>query len=219
MVPDDLHDFFLGSAGVAGALVGLLFVAISVSAERLAKTEVSGQLHRIRAYGALTSFTNALAISLFAMIPGDQVGMTALVVGIIGLLFVAAALLSLLRLEGLRLATARDALFPAGLAVVFVLQVIDGARLIGQPGDSDAVQTIAILVAVCFLIGIARSWELIGGPSIGITREVAALVRGPETAGDGTGTAAGGAEQPGELALPGGPAVALGDELRKISFR
>jgi hypothetical protein len=33
-------------------------------------------------------------------------------------------------------------------------------------------------VACCAFIGIARSWELIGGPSIGITREVTALVRG-----------------------------------------
>ncbi len=92
-----------------------------------------------------------------------------------GLLFVAAALLSLVRLRHVRWTTARDAIFLIGLAVVFVLRSRRGHR--PSPPANPDVNTIAILVVCCFLIGIARAWELIGGPSIGITREVTALVR------------------------------------------
>ena len=203
MVPADIHDFFFASAGVAGALVGLLFVAISVSAERLARTEAPAQVHRIRAYAALVSFTNALAVSLFALIPGDQVGTTSLVVAILGLLFVTASLLSFVRLRQMRWSTARDALFLVFLAVTFVIQLVAGIDVMDRPNDSGAVQTIAILVIVCFLIGIFRAWELIGGPSIGITHEVVALVRGGES-GNGESRSGFGGESGGRGDAGGG---------------
>ena len=177
MVPEGIRDFFTASAGVAGALIGLLFVAISVSAERLAREEAGAQVHRIRAVAALTAFTNALAVSLFSLIPGQKIAITSVVVAAFGLLFVAAALLSLVRLRQLHWVAVRDALFLLGLAVVFVLQLAEGLAVNADPGNSGDVNTIAILVVCCFFIGIARAWELIGGPSIGITREVTALVR------------------------------------------
>jgi hypothetical protein len=177
MVPDGYVPFFAASAGVAGALIGLLFVAISVSADRLAQEEAKAQVYRIRAEGALTAFTNALAVSLFSLIPGHKIGPTSVAVAATGFLFVVASLLSLIRLRQLAWATVRDAVFLVGLAVVFVIQFIAGLGLIVNAGNSGNVDTITILVVSCFFIGIARSWELIGGPSIGFTREVTALVR------------------------------------------
>jgi hypothetical protein len=177
VVPESIHDFFVASGSAAGALIGLLFVVISVSSERLTRAEAGAQHYRIRAAAAITAFTNALAVSLFALIPVHKIGPTAVAVAVGGLLFVAAALLSLIRLRQVWQDTLREALFLIGLAVTFVIQLIEGVDVIAQQGDSGAVDTIAILVVVCFLIGIGSAWNLIGGPSIGIAREVTELAR------------------------------------------
>ena len=121
------------------------------------------------------------------MIPGHKIGPTAVVVAVIGVMFVTASLLSLIRLRQVHWRTMRDALFLAGLIVTFVVQLIEGVEVIVHPGDSGAVDTIAILAAICCLIGIDRTWELIGGPSIGISHEVAALVRGHQRGADDPG--------------------------------
>jgi TRAP-type C4-dicarboxylate transport system permease large subunit len=184
VVPSSIRDFFTASAGVAGALIGLLFVAISVASDRLARAGADGQLHRIRAVAALAAFTNTLAVSLFALISGQKIGGAAVSLAAVGLAFIVASLLSLIRLRQVRWATVRDGLFLVGLAVTFVLQLIEGLDVSARPGDSGAVNTIAILVVVCFLVGIARAWELIGGPSIGIADEVTALVRHNDGADD-----------------------------------
>jgi hypothetical protein len=176
MVPANIHDFFLTTGSVAGALIGLLFVAISVSAERLSQETAGAQVHRIRASAALTAFTNALTISLFSLIPGHKIGYTAVAVALAGIAFVTASLLSLVRLHRVQWSSVRDALFLAGLIVTFVIQLAEGLLVVVHTNDPGSVQAIAILVVVCFLIGVARSWELIGGPSIGIRREVTALV-------------------------------------------
>ncbi len=184
MVPENIHDFFVASGSAAGALIGLLFVAISVASERFTREEAGAHHYRIRAAAAITAFVNALAVSLFALIPVHKIGPTATAVAVVGLTVVVAALLSLIRLHQGPWDTLRDALFLIGLAVTFVIQLIEGIDVITQPGNSGAVDTIAILVVVCFLIGIGSAWQLIGGPSIGIRQEITELVRSHQHSAD-----------------------------------
>ena len=172
---EDFHDFFVAAAGVAGALIGLLFVAISVAPQRVTD-DAEDPTHRIRAAAALTAFTNALTISLLALMPSTDLGTAAIIVALVGLFFVTASLLSLIRNRHEKPFHARDASFLAGLMVLFAFQLVAGIRLAAD-GGSGPISTIAIVTLVCFLVGIARSWELVGAPSFRLRSEVAATLR------------------------------------------
>ncbi len=125
----------------------------------------------------MTAFSNPLAVSLFALIRGHKVAWAALAVAALGLLFVAGSLLFLVRAHARRWWDARDAAFLLALATTFIAEFLSGLQVLEHPDDAGTVNAIAVLVIVCFLIGIARAWELIGGPTIGFGREAAALLQ------------------------------------------
>ncbi len=179
MAPDSLHDLFFAAAGVAGALIGLLFVAISVEHERLTARD-GDQVHRVRARSALTAFLNALVVSLFALVPDDSLGVAATWAGSLGILFVLGSVLSVRRAQRTQTSSTghlRQLTFLIVMLVTFALQAVNGIRLIANEHNRGAADWLAILVIVCFMLGIYRSWELIGGPEIGFGHELAELVR------------------------------------------
>ena len=163
MTPASAHDFFVAGASVAGALIGLLFVAISVAPERVLGPEAS-EVHGVRAAATLTAFSNALTVSLFGLIPGFHVGGAATAVAILGILFIARALLGVAPAWRAGRFKLRDLSFLVGLFVVFAVQLIAAITLDGNEASENSLQTICVLVVVCFLIGIERAWELVGGP-------------------------------------------------------
>ena len=74
---------------------------------------------------------------------------------IIGLLFVAGSLVSLLRVRRSQPGELRDAAFLVGLVVVFGFQLLYGIRLIRHDEAFGPLQDVSVLVIACFLIGIA----------------------------------------------------------------
>lgn len=159
---DSYHDFFVASGGVAGALIGLLFVALSVATEPEDKGD--RYAHRFRGASALTSFMNALTISLFLLIPDMDAGWPVLVVGLIGLGFLGRAIRELRAARAVHPPTWQDISALLGLFVVFGLQVYAGAHLLSDKDNTNPIETIAFLVVISYIIGISRAWQMIGGP-------------------------------------------------------
>ena len=74
MIPsEEYREFFVAAAGAAAALIGLLFVAVSVFPERARQAQTQVAFHN-RASAALLVFTNALVLSLAALVPGTTLG-------------------------------------------------------------------------------------------------------------------------------------------------
>ena len=84
MVPVSFHDFFSGCATVAGALIGLLFVALSVSQEKLTGDDARAE-HQVRAGAAFSALVNTLVMALVALLPGASLGQAGIIVAAAGL--------------------------------------------------------------------------------------------------------------------------------------
>ena len=186
MVPSDFDQFFAATAAVAGALVGLLFVAISVSP---ARDDVEARLEMdIRAGVAFSALVNTLAVGLFALIPGDDLGITVAVVGLVSISSCVALGIVLVREEVPGRKRRRQVGFLVVQTLVFVYEVILGLLLVSSPHDLGLVRSVSILMIVLFLVGIARAWQLIGARDVGLFTEVARSLRSRPGPGAGPPT-------------------------------
>lgn len=168
-------DLFAALAASAGALTGLLFVAVSVS-PRWGKSAISHVVQQVRAAAALLAFTNTLSVSLFSLVPGTIVGYPALALGVIGLLFTAAGMRSIFSSRSmLRRHWRRQVGLIALLLAIFGTELVNGAIVIAKPNDQNAIQSIGYALVASLIVGIARAWELVGDRDTGILASIAVL--------------------------------------------
>ena len=155
------HDFYVATAGAAAALLGLLFVGVSIGLGGL------DAAHRVevrnRANQAFVNLTFVLVIALTALIPGQDAASMTITCGVLTVLGLAGVGRRLLVLARSR-STARVAvrsfrhLFWSLLAVAFLGFATYEFRVTGTAG------TLYDLIAVIFLLLLGAadvSWDLL----------------------------------------------------------
>jgi hypothetical protein len=204
MTESDYRDLLVAIAGSGGALTGLLFVALSV-APRRDPARGPRIIQQVRAAAALLAFTNALAVSLFGLVPQTNVGYPSMVLGVIGIFFTAASMRSIASSP----ATQRQQRGQLGLITLLLLifgtELVAGIFAVARPGASNPAEIIGYALVTSLLVGISRAWELVGDIETGLTASLATLT--------GRRYAAGGAVAGTPETTPGqavGPAAAEG---------
>ncbi len=174
MVSGAYRELFIAVAGAAAALTGLLFVALSVAPRRVL---VSGPpvIQQVRAAAALLAFVNALAVCLFGLVPGTNVGYPAVVLGIVGIVFTAAAVRSVLASTATAGQQVRQLELVILLLLIFGAELAGGVTVLAEPGNGGSVQTISYALVASLLVGIARAWELVGERDTGIVASLMVL--------------------------------------------
>ena len=187
MIPGDYRDMLVAIAGSAGALTGLLFVALSV-APRRERDLVPRVIRQTRAAAALLAFSNALSVSLFSLVPGTNVGYPSVALGVIGVAFTAAAMRSILTSPATANQKRRQVSLITLLLLIFGTELIAGiAALTGRV--SNPPDAIGYALVASLILGISRAWELVGDIDTGLMASIVALTgHGPQEPADDSAT-------------------------------
>jgi hypothetical protein len=175
VVPDSYHDFFVGCATVSGALIGLLFVAISVSPGKLAGDRASTD-HQVKAGAAFSALVNTLVIALVALMPGTGLGYTSIIVAGAGL-STSAGLIILLYREQQEPIRPGQIILLAILIVLYGLELVYGILLNASPRDVNQVSNLGTLAIIFYLFAIARAWQLVGARDTGLLSRIAEMAQ------------------------------------------
>lgn len=172
MVPSSYNAYFTALATGAAALIGLLFVAVSVRDETIfgPKAVAGGEALAITAF---TGLVNSLLIALLALIPQDNIGYGSIVLAVI-------SIVSVIQLHN-RLHWARSTLLLAAAVIAYLVQLGYGIFLLIKPDDINSINNITYVLFATLVFSLQRAWSLLRGKHIEVAEAEQTLGRGPHT--------------------------------------
>jgi hypothetical protein len=161
MTTPDFTSFFVASAGAGAALVGLLFVAVSVNPGRNAGPAAPPERQAVAA-SAFTALINAFFFSMAALIESDGLGGAAIVLGAFSIIGTLQLIGDLFEAHLSRHSYARRIGFIALCLLVYGLQVFYGLQYLRYPRDVSWAYSVVYLLLVIYATGLTRAWQLLG---------------------------------------------------------
>ena len=154
MVPSVYDAYLTATATAAAALVGLLFVAVSVRDDTIFGPNAmpGGEALAITAF---TGLVNSFVVSMFGLIPKINIGEPAVVMAVIGIV-------AIVRLQR-RLHTGRNLTVLAITLLAYAAQLGLGVLLLVDSHDSDQLINLSIILFVTLIVSLQRAWSLLKG--------------------------------------------------------
>ncbi|HEY3925787.1 MAG TPA: hypothetical protein VGL75_14585 [Acidothermaceae bacterium] len=171
MVPDNFDGFFTAAASAAGALIGLLFVAISMRPEAVLGANPSSRARALSS-SSFTGLVNGFFVSMAALIPGKNLGVTASISAILAL----AATFRLQRQVGRGVTKVAVSTL---MAAAFIAQLAVSIGLLVRPHSVSLVTGIAWITIASLAVALMRAWSLLQGE--GLEKPIAASGVAPQS--------------------------------------
>ena len=159
--PDDWHDFYVALAGVSGALLGLIFVAVSLHLEEVSRHRVLRNRVRLN----LVGLSLILLISMACLIPMQGARALAVEMGVLWFADMVIAAESQRRLSKLMGGLSSAMIFRTSVAItVAALGMVSAVSLWFGAGGGLLWNAGAAVVTVGVVI--ANTWNVSFGPEL-----------------------------------------------------
>jgi len=165
LIPAAYENFVVASTQASAALIGLLFVAITLAPDRVFGEQADAG-RQARALSAFTALANIFFISFSMLIPDVRVGLVVTLVASVSSLQTLGLLL-LWRQWHARGVLWRSLVLFLGSLAIYGGELVIGIQLWNKPADPGSLTGILELLLGAFAIGLGRAWELLGAPRIG----------------------------------------------------
>jgi hypothetical protein len=153
MVPRSFMEFMITSAGAAGAMIGLLFVAISLRADLVFGSKAPDKVKTL-AGSSFTGLLNAFSLSVLAIIPNTNIGRGMIILSVF-------CLVNTWRLHARSRRFKNQSVAFAVSTLNYLFELAGGITLLVRPYEQWIVDALCYVIFASFVIALNRTWTLV----------------------------------------------------------